>query len=569
MLRNLFLAASACVLFATVVTGEQFNWTQMHAVEKAEAGFKTTASGAWMLSEPLEKAAPAARHCVLVEMKADQPAMVSFYWRGPGEEFHEQRCARFHVRASKDYQLYAANLDNNGQFAGLEQIRLHPGHGGVSFDIGEIRFVGPGEIPEKLLPQLIEFRGFTSKRHYLPGEQVEYQVTMQTQCYPDRQSSKVLEMTVFDKSGVDRAHEMRQYGIRSGQRFKTIQGVLEFSQPLEPGPYTLRAVSRDQRSGLKLVWRHEFGVLGENDPYLYETPFKFVKDFSVVRGPKGRLHVFSITGDLFGDHGWSDDGQERTFSHASSEDLRHWEIHPPVISISNDTYPDGKGRFKDRNVWAPHVIKHDGEYWMFYTSVNQHVSQSISLARSKNLFEWEEYEDNPVFTLEGVDWAHWRRDRWGDCRDPVVLKDGGKFYLYVTASAKGPGERGAIGVAESDDLIHWKNPQIAVRGYVASESPQVWKDGDTYCMTTSSHGVATYTSKDPVSGWQRTAFPRPEPKEIEKHVNVGGGYAEEVVRLDNGEFMMASLTFGHHGNTIYFFRMKTKDGLPIGYESPW
>jgi hypothetical protein len=152
----------------------------------------------------------------------------------------------------------------------------------------------------------------------------------------------------------------------------------------------------------------------------------------------------------------------------------------------------------------------------------------------------------------------------------MVLTDNGKFYIYVTADANSGEDRGAVAVAESDDLIHWKNPQIAVRGKIASESPQVWKSGDTYYMVTSSHGAATYSSKNPVTGWEPTPFPRAPIWETEHYVPTSGGYAEEVARMDDGSIIFAALTWRLWGNSIYIYKMKTdKNGNPTGYESPF
>ena len=227
----------------------------------------------------------------------------------------------------------------------------------------------PQAVPPSLLPALIDFRCFTPKLHYQPGEPIEYRTVLSTWCCPDRASSRILTVKLRNGANEIMASAVQQYGIRPGTRIKEVQKVLDVDAPLKPGKYVLEATSRDPRSGLTVSSQHVFGIQGPGDPFLYETPFKFVKDFSIVQAEDGRWHIFSITGDLLGSHTWEADGQERTFSHASSVNLRDWTSHPPVISISDDAYADGKGRFKDRNVWAPHVIRHDGRYWMFYTSV--------------------------------------------------------------------------------------------------------------------------------------------------------------------------------------------------------
>ena len=124
-------------------------------------------------------------------------------------------------------------------------------------------------------------------------------------------------------------------------------------------------------------------------------------------------------------------------------------------------------------------------------------------------------------------------------------------------------------VAESEDLLHWRRPAIAVRGKTASESPQVWKDGETYCMTTSSIGAATYVSEHPMRGWKRFDFPRPDTQAAEKLVATSQRCAEEVVRMEDGSFLIGAFTWRHRGNSIYFFRMMTSGGVPTAYQSPW
>ncbi|MHC4800376.1 MAG: hypothetical protein ACYTF1_27360, partial [Planctomycetota bacterium] len=87
---------------------------------------------------------------------------------------------------------------------------------------------------------------------------------------------------------------------------------------------------------------------------------------------------------------------------------------------------------------------------------------------------------------------------------------------------------------------------------------------------TSSKGADTYSSRHPVKGWQRTAFPRPDIKAVEKYVATSGSYAEEVVSLDDGTHLMAALTYRHYGNSIYFFRIQTDAaGQPTGYQIPF
>lgn len=574
MLSYGFLTVALALLSGTnAPNGPAAFFNPLHGIESHDGGHRLTEAMGWLEPTSPPEAVPSKRSVVLLDVTSSAPLRVRLYWWRGDLSLSERRVVTAQIEPGSAPRTVALDLDTGDRFPGLSGYRLHiHGPPGTTFSISAPQFVTAEEVPDACVPSLLGFQGFTSKRHYQPGERLDYGAILDARCYPDRSSSKILTVRVTNEAGREVARAFQQYGLRAGARYKEIRGVVEPSAPLAPGPYTMYARSVDQRSDLTLESTHTFVVQGPDDAFVYETPFKFVKDFSIVRGPDDRWHIFSITGDLMGSHDWADDGQERTFSHASSDDLRHWTEHPPVISISHATYPDSKERFKDRNVWAPHVIAHAGRYWMFYTSVNEHVSQSISLATSEDLFHWTEYENNPVFTPEGIPWATWGRDRWGACRDACVIKQGERFYLYVTADvrpSKDSDDTGAIIVARSTDLVHWEAPAIAVRGPIACESPQVWPLGETFYLLTSSHGAGTWTSAHPMHGWTPTPVPRPDIARVQKYPPVGSSYAEEIAILPDGGHLMAALTFHYWGNSIYLFRMITDGERVVGYESPW
>jgi hypothetical protein len=124
-----------------------------------------------------------------------------------------------------------------------------------------------------------------------------------------------------------------------------------------------------------------------------------------------------------------------------------------------------------------------------------------------------------------------------------------------------------IAVAESNDLFNWHNPQIAVRGPHPSESPQVWKSGTMYYMTS---GAGPYVSDHPVRGWKKDNFPSVPVPAVERYVSTSVGWADEIVPLGDGRFLRAAMTFRFWGNSIYIFRIKTDaNGRPVGHESPF
>ena len=89
-------------------------------------------------------------------------------------------------------------------------------------------------------------------------------------------------------------------------------------------------------------------------------------------------------------------------------------------------------------------------------------------------------------------------------------------------------------------------------------------------MTTSAHGQGAWVSDHPTKDWKKSDFPRPPVQEFEKDVPTSPSYAEEVIRLEDGRLIIASLTWRHWGNTIYISEIQNdKDGKPIGYKSPF
>jgi arabinan endo-1,5-alpha-L-arabinosidase len=189
------------------------------------------------------------------------------------------------------------------------------------------------------------------------------------------------------------------------------------------------------------------------------------------------------------------------FGHAVSHDLVNWHIRKPVL----ETPASG---FDVYQVWAPHIIKHDGKYWMFYAGVNDSATQAICLATSVDLYHWERHEGNPLIT--SLPWGNWDTTQWSDCRDPMVLKEGGTFYCYYTAARTVPGSgdvENCLGIASSMDLIHWKD-----EGYrrlihtlkTPPESPFVVKrNGEYYLFYTNyKYGIVYVRSPDPLNGWK-------------------------------------------------------------------
>lgn len=211
----------------------------------------------------------------------------------------------------------------------------------------------------------------------------------------------------------------------------------------------------------------------------------------------GVLHLFYNRG--FIGYDWPERSCD-TLGHAVTDNLIDWKILPPVISVHRDA-------FEDFAVWSPSVFAVDGKYYMIYTGVNKHMAQAMCLATSEDLLTWERHSSKPVY-VPG-DWSGWRENKWSDCRDPFVFRDGnGTFYLFFSTMKRMEDGtlQNAMGIASSSDLYHWKDEkQFALEGCLhMSESPFVLKHEDRYYLFYTNCGKGTcYAVSDSLLGeWE-------------------------------------------------------------------
>ncbi len=256
----------------------------------------------------------------------------------------------------------------------------------------------------------------------------------------------------------------------------------------------------------------------------------------------GLFHLFYIRGKA-ATH-WPE-SPTRNFGHATSKDLLNWETHEPVIQSPE------KG-WDEYQVWAPHIVKHNGEYYMLYTGVSYPCCQCIGLAKSKDLFNWKRIGDGPVITPG--EWGIWRSDGGADCRDPSMLKVGDTYYCYYTAVRKvegaDPPHEFCVGISSSKDLINWKDEGFARLETSLKTPPEspfaVEKDGKFYLFYTSyKYGTVVAVSDHPAKGWKDL----PE----DKLVTMAGISASEV--LKDGDDWYISL-ISHAQNALHFFEIR-------------
>jgi beta-fructofuranosidase len=154
--------------------------------------------------------------------------------------------------------------------------------------------------------------------------------------------------------------------------------------------------------------------------------------------------------------------QNAKVGHATSCDLVEWEVMADAIGPSDEQH------FDDVATWTGSVVCDDttGTWFMFYTGAGSRengLKQRIGVASSDDLFTWTKHADfilesDPRW-YEALPDVEWFDEAW---RDPWVFRAPGAdgWHMLITARANQgpPDQRGVIGYAQSQDLLHW-HPQ--------------------------------------------------------------------------------------------------------------
>jgi beta-xylosidase len=261
----------------------------------------------------------------------------------------------------------------------------------------------------------------------------------------------------------------------------------------------------------------------------------YVNDHCFIKGPDGMWHLFGITHQEP-----MAPIDEDNFAHAVSPNLTSgWEKKPFALKVD-----ESKG---ESHLWAPHVIYHNGLYYMYYCGGSNEGNNKykINLATSKNLYDWERHPANPM-VVDGY-----------DARDPFILKQKDGWIMYYTATSEPNGGNHIVAAVTSKDLIHWSDKKVvftdpSVGTYGGpTESPTVIQRGKCYYLFIGPRddyrGTCVYRSKNPFEF------------KIENLVGKINSHAAEVVRDDNGDWYVSHCGWGQGG--VYLAPLQWNDGL--------
>jgi hypothetical protein len=258
----------------------------------------------------------------------------------------------------------------------------------------------------------------------------------------------------------------------------------------------------------------------------FMDPGRIVSDHTLVLIGE-EYHLFYGVG--YQGEGWMLPGNMVDFGHATSTDLIHWDVEPPVLSIIPDTW-------RNRNLWAPHVIRRpSGQYFMYYAGVDSAIVQQIGLATSHNLYTWADAVPDSVYHPDPV-WAAWQPGQWSNGRDPWVGFVDNVLVMLTTASTRpgylGMGSRGAVSLAVSPDGRNWSDmgaPLFINDSYLVLESTHLLRHGALYYLFYHEQnvpGVSYMTSTSPFSGFNKVTAQTLE----------GDSFAPEIVPTARGTY---------------------------------
>jgi hypothetical protein len=237
----------------------------------------------------------------------------------------------------------------------------------------------------------------------------------------------------------------------------------------------------------------------------FADPDLLISDHTLIRDDQDLYHLFYTVGIV--GQGWAFPNNMTDFGHAVSTDLIHWTDMPRILSIL-------PGTWKDRNLWAPHIIPlPQGGHAIYYCGVDSDMVQATGVAYTPDLASWTDLSISERAYHPDSSWASWQLGQWADGRDPFAFRLGDDLALLSTALASaaytGVGDRGAISLAYSNDGVNFTDagfPLFVNDTQRTLESPSIYRRPDRYFLFFHESGLAGIrymTSPGLVSGWNK------------------------------------------------------------------
>ena len=272
------------------------------------------------------------------------------------------------------------------------------------------------------------------------------------------------------------------------------------------------------------------------DPSVKEDNPWYINDHCFIQGDDHTWHLFGIT------HAEpANPLNEINFAHATARTLlqQPWDKQPYALSVAR------KSPWHEAHLWAPHVIRHEGTYYMYYCAGDRdHTKYKIHLVTSPDLKTWTRHPKNPM-VVDGF-----------DARDPFILRVKDKWVMYYTANSNPDRGNHIVACVTSKDLLTWGNRSVVFTDPTTgtyggpTESPFVVQRGDQF-----------YLFMGPRQGYDGTSvFVSDDPFHWETDSRVGHfrAHAAEIVRDNKGNWYISRCGWGRGG--VFLAPLIWKDG---------
>jgi predicted GH43/DUF377 family glycosyl hydrolase len=185
---------------------------------------------------------------------------------------------------------------------------------------------------------------------------------------------------------------------------------------------------------------------------------------------------------------------------ASSDNLLDWTPMGKVLSFQNGTWDqwqnDGGLALFDHQWGGTNALRtYDNKYWLSYIggALQGYETDPLSIGIAwtttpDQAVEWNRIQENPVLGPDDVDTRDFEKKTL--YKSNIILDDaktfGHPFVMYYNGKQAGKVGTERIGMAVSDDMIHWKRfgsgPVIDNGARGISGDPQITKIGDVWVM---------------------------------------------------------------------------------------
>lgn len=120
------------------------------------------------------------------------------------------------------------------------------------------------------------------------------------------------------------------------------------------------------------------------------------------------------------------DGQRERIGLASGKSLLSLKrfSKEPILDVGR------KGKWDEKSISDPKIIKYKGKYLMFYSGINVDGIERVGVAESNDLLKWEKHERNPILDVDKNSW-----DKISATRADVKIFDG-EIYLFYSGRKK-------------------------------------------------------------------------------------------------------------------------------------